>query len=212
MLRDPIAQVVSHYRHIKRDTNHFLYERFRDKTLHEFLHDPDYERIVCNFQTLNLAVDADPRVFAKSLTAEQMESPGIGRLMLYMYDHVDGQELLERVKARLQEFAFVGILERFSESLELLTYTFHWKPLKEIHLNSDPKPQYEISPEDREWLMERNQLDLQLHEFALQLVETRLREMNADLLQTNMSLVCQIRRITLLNGAICRVRRRVFPG
>ena len=185
MLREPVAQVVSHFRHIQREPDHFLHTRFHNKTLLDFLHDPDMDRLVRNYQTLNLAVDADPRVVARNLTPEQIEFPGIGKLMLDMYDQLDEQELVERVKARLRDFAFVGVTERFNELIELLTYTFHWLPSPTLHMNRDPQPPDEISQEAREWIVERTQLDLQIYQFALQLMETRCREMTADLLHTD---------------------------
>jgi hypothetical protein len=186
MLRDPAEQVVSHFRHIKRYPEHHLYEKYRNKTLLDFLRDQDMVRVITNFQTHSLAVDADPRVLAKNLTPEELNRSILDELMLGMYDHLSEGELLEYVKARLKDFAFVGITERFDDTVDLLTYTFHWQPFRQsVNLNRDPNPFLDIPQSAKDLIAEHTEIDRQLYQFALDLFETRRREMILDLLKTD---------------------------
>jgi len=186
MLREPVDQVVSHFRHIKRSPEHHLHDRFHDKTLLDFLHDPKMARIIRNYQTFNLAADTDPRALARDLTPAQRERADINGLMMRACDHLGERELLDHVKARLHDFVFVGITERFDDSLELLTYTFRWPPFsRSVQLNRDPNPFLEIPQDARDLIEENTQLDQQIYQFALNLLETRRREMISDLLQTD---------------------------
>jgi hypothetical protein len=41
---------------------------------------------------------------------------------------------LAEAKRRLDRFAFVGLTERFPESVMLLAYTFDWQPVREVRV------------------------------------------------------------------------------
>ena len=185
MLRDPVARVVSNFRHIQRVTNHPRHLTFRDSTLLEFLNTKEGESISTNMQTLSLAVDEDPRVFCQTHTPEK---PWDLTPMMFAAarERQSDESLLELAKSRLQNFAFIGTTERFIQSIELLSYTFHWEPSPDvIHYNFDPERPTSIPDEAREIIVERSQLDFALHQFGRELMEQRLRDMMFDLLETD---------------------------
>ena len=80
---------------------------------------------------------------------------------------------LDEAKANLREFAFVGIQERFEESIVLLQRTFGLGllPYWNRHVNVLRPGIEEISAEQRALLEEHNQLDLELYAFASELFE-----------------------------------------
>jgi hypothetical protein len=83
---------------------------------------------------------------------------------------------LEDAKANLREFAFVGIQERFDESLSLLHRTFGFDLVppdayENRHVSSDRPAVDEIPQDERALIVECNQLDIDLYTFGLELFE-----------------------------------------
>ena len=80
---------------------------------------------------------------------------------------------VEDAKANLREFAFVGIQERFEESVVVLQrlLDIDFVPTENRHVNSDRPGLDEISPEDRALIVEHNELDIELYEFGVGLFE-----------------------------------------
>ena len=85
-------------------------------------------------------------------------------------------ELLGTAKRNLVgHFAWVGVTERFAESVVLLRRTFGWRPLYFRHQNAAPRTAASrLSPDLVDMVRERNQLDVELHRFALELLQERL--------------------------------------
>lgn len=184
MLREPTAHVISLFRHIKRLEDHPLHKKFKDATLLEFLHSPQGKATTTNFQTLSLGADNDPRLINKTDWQEDREE--IVEAAQARFKDLDPKTQIDIAKARLEKFAFVGITELFEESLQLLTYTFHWQPSQEVlNYNTDPEKPSNIPEEARELIAERTQLDAQLYQFGRELMQRRRREMIFDLLKTD---------------------------
>jgi hypothetical protein len=85
-------------------------------------------------------------------------------------------EMLEVAKRNLLEhFAWVGVTERFADSVVQLRRTFGWRPLYFRHQNGAPRTaSTRLDPDLLALVRERNQLDLELHRFAGELLESRI--------------------------------------
>jgi hypothetical protein len=83
---------------------------------------------------------------------------------------------LDEAKANLREFAFVGIQERFEESLVLLQRTLGLDlvPAADRHVSSDRPTVEEVPDEQRALIAEYNQFDLELYAFGEELFEDAL--------------------------------------
>lgn len=80
---------------------------------------------------------------------------------------------LERAKENLTRVDVVGVQEEFEEFCDELTRRFHWNLGARTHVNrTDP---IEASPAFRDRIAEDNAMDVELYEFARQLVEKRRR-------------------------------------
>jgi hypothetical protein len=93
---------------------------------------------------------------------------------------------LEEAKAYLNQFAFVGITERFDEALQLLSFTFGWNPLKEhqpLMVSPTRTRRSSLSPDIIEVIRERNQFDFALYDYATALFELRYQQMRETLQQ-----------------------------
>jgi hypothetical protein len=80
---------------------------------------------------------------------------------------------LDNAKENLSEFEFVGIQERFEESLVLLQRMLGLSrvPYEDRHVSSDRPAVDEIPGADRALIEEHNQFDTELYEFGLRLFE-----------------------------------------
>jgi hypothetical protein len=97
------------------------------------------------------------------------------------------QEILEIAKKRISdEFLFFGLMERFDESLHLLTYTLGWRPIQNYRKKMvAPKPNRleDIPAETIEAIRDRNQLDIELYNYAADLFKKRYQTMIQNLLE-----------------------------
>jgi Sulfotransferase family len=83
---------------------------------------------------------------------------------------------LDDAKENLRAFAFIGIQERFEESLVLLQRMLGLGrvPYRDRHVSSDRPTVDEMPGHERELVEEYNRLDAELYEFALPLFEERV--------------------------------------
>ena len=82
---------------------------------------------------------------------------------------------LQRAKYNLSKCSFVGITERFDESVDLIQKTFKWKFSESLTKNVNSKRNDKlVSPELRAHIEKMNKLDKELYEFGCDLFAKRL--------------------------------------
>lgn len=155
MMREPVARVASHYKHIIRFRKNNLHDTFVENnvTLEEFVTDYDSGH---NLQTQMI----------------------LGSVREAFTIHPEARFALAR--QRLEQFAFVGITEHFRAAVQLLTYQFGWPPVAEMPLkNTAPVPtRKDDLPEAVVAHIEaHNQHDLALYAYAKALFEARFAQM-----------------------------------
>ena len=154
MLRDPVERVISHYTSIMNDPSHILHKEIIEKDLNllEFVHQPEME---------DLNRDRQVRQLAGAITGEARGLP----------DHV----LIEIAKARLDEFAFFGLSERFQESVNLLHHTFSWEDRSEesLSMTSVSTQRADYPPDEIAAIEQFNKLDKELFHYAEEVFENR---------------------------------------
>jgi hypothetical protein len=146
-LREPVDRVVSHYyRH-----------------LHGKLRSVDGERIAFGSigEALEMGLPHHNNVATRLLCSDPAPNGDLP------------PSALDDAKANLREFAFVGIQERFDESIALLLRMFDLGlvPYEDRRVNPDRPAVEEISDEERTLIAERNRLDAELYEAARELFE-----------------------------------------
>ena len=82
---------------------------------------------------------------------------------------------LYRARANLRRFAFIGIQERFEESMArlqaMLALDIPRENYPDVHVSADRLAVEDIPPEQRALILEHNKLDAALYEFALELFD-----------------------------------------
>jgi Galactose-3-O-sulfotransferase len=145
MLRDPVNLTISQYHYVARNPNHPLHaEATADGVT------------LASYATSGRALEFDNSQ-VRAISGD-LDTP-FGACT---------SDMLERAKRHIEErFSFVGITERFDESLVLLRRTFAWKPPYYVAANVTPASRKEaVTPETRALLEDLNALDRQLYGWA----------------------------------------------
>jgi len=165
MLRDPIQRTISEHRHLARHGFYPMkYHRAaQDRPMGEFLNHPEFGEILTNRQVKYIA--------------------GLKHGLLSADLHT-----LATAKANLERMAFVGLTERFAESMLVLSHVFSWPPFADIpRVNTAPTSSldYPLTDEDMAALQHVNQLDLELYDYAVDLYNQRFDQMMAAAAEDN---------------------------
>lgn len=146
-LRRPIERIVSQYNYVRRNPDHYLFEKF-------------------------MAKDMDIGEFVASGISDETDN-GQTRLISGAGDSIPfgecSPDLLQIAKKNISEhFAFVGLSERFDESLLIMKDMFGWKNpyYKSRNVAKSPVSKESLSKEIQEIITKYNELDLQLYDFA----------------------------------------------
>jgi hypothetical protein len=163
VLREPVARVISHYDYILRTPGDPHHAAVKEMTLEEFSRRLTAGKVGKNIQTYHVAKAAR-----------------------FDLDNLSPQEILEIAKESLDRFAFVGLVERFQDSLFLLSYIFGWKPIANSRKENAAKAKKsytDLSESTLDVIRENTQLDSELYQYAKDIFETRFAEMTQDLLE-----------------------------
>jgi len=162
-LREPVDRVLSHYfRHI---------------------HDPDAPSDTVVGSNIERPVASS---LEEALAAELPQLTNLMTRFLCSSTQLPSEPLrpaaLEEAKQNLRGFAFVGVQERFDESLVLLQRQLGLElvPYVNRHVSDDRPDVDEISSEQRALILEHNALDAELYEFALELFDQAVGAADGD--------------------------------
>jgi len=168
-IRNPINRAFSHYLHIRRAKEHYLHEICHELgDFNSFMIDPRCQPMISNFQCRALCWSFDPYTLASRFTHEELSSYRLEQAVESLEVLESDEELFENAKKILNEFIFVGITERFSDSVEYFSRITGLK-IHNNHFNkSENAPCIEnISLAAREKLNSLNRADLMLHSYAV---------------------------------------------
>jgi hypothetical protein len=159
MLREPVSQLISHYQYIRRMPEDPYYAQVKDMTLEEYASSFTMGELKRNVQTYHIA------------KAAQFE-----------IDHLSAQEVFEIAVESLNHFAFAGLVERFQDSLFLLSYIFGWRPIINSRAENIGSRHTPDLPEETLQLIQKNtEFDRQLYQQAQQIFTERFTQMLEDL-------------------------------
>lgn len=169
MLREPLRRTVSALRHLQRDPSfHQDHVLARDLTIAEILRHPGLMKNQENVQARFLCASQTPEEVSAYLTQAD--------------DHADAGDNeeppdLELAQERLTGIDFVGLTENIDAVVSSMADAMSYHPPRYFLLiNNDPEhtdPLHQLSAEDMEILRAHNSIDLQLYQFAANLLERR---------------------------------------
>jgi len=161
ILREPVARVISHYDYIRRTPTDPRYDSIKNISLEEFAEKLTLGKFGKNMQTYRVA-----------------------KVAQFNLNDLSPEETLELAKQSLDQFAFAGILEKFQDSLFLLSYIFGWKPIlnsRKENASKNPKTGAELSAQTLAVIREQTQLDQALYQYAQEIFDSRFAQMKKAL-------------------------------
>jgi len=208
-LRDPVERTISNYRFIqhllKQDSAPLELPQTADEldqikrlTLAELLEHKDLRinKDQVNFQTGFIGSSVGSRATLPALLLKLFpRNKGVPARYKYLRSRVSDVSrvngeitriTLNVARKRLMEIAFLGLVERFQDSLFLLSYTFEWRPIWDTtRLNAIPEKDDEepTNPEMLSRIRDSLKLDLELYQFGQDIFERRFNNMTKILLQ-----------------------------
>jgi len=155
MLRNPLERVLSYYSHIRERTDHHLHEAARGLSLAE-----------CIRRGLTVELDNFMVRAMTSLANTGVPFGGVTR------------EMLTEAKTHLDGIAFLGLSERFDESLARFREMLGWRgeDVPRVNVTKSRLRAEELSESDLALVREANAFDHELYDHATRLYESRLRE------------------------------------
>lgn len=152
-LRHPIARVTSMYYYILRTPDHYFHKRLVSERIsfEDFVSTPHMLHETANQQTYLLSGFIKP---------------------------TDSSHVLEKAKENLKQFLLTGITERFDESLLILRSAAVWDNIYYLSnlVAKNYRKEEVLSPETRRNILSRNDLDLELYNYANELLDARIME------------------------------------
>jgi len=156
VLRDPVERVISQYYYIKKNAHNPLHEQVEKGGLS-----------IAEFVSSGIAVGMNNGQ-CRFLNGDLDE---------YGFDAC-GASLIENVKKHIEEhFIWLGVTERFDESIVLLSMLMGWKKRPHYireNISKTRKSRAEISAEDIEVIKRYNELDIKLYEYANELLDEKI--------------------------------------
>ncbi len=162
VLREPVSRVISHYDYIRRTPGDPHYEMVRNMSLEEYSLNKGAGKLGRNVQTYHVA-----------------------RLLQYDLSSLSRRKIVNLAKRSIDQFAFAGILERFQDSLFLLSYIFGWKPIinsRKENVAKSKKTLDQLPASTLELLQSHSWIDQELYIYAKAIFEERFNQMVQDLL------------------------------
>ncbi len=112
-LREPVSRIVSEYRFICRTPHHLRHEKVRAMSFEQFIETPGYLDIYQRFLTCR--------------PSGTLRKPDFYRML-----PVSSAEAVKVAIKRMENFFFIGLTERFSESISVFTKIMGWEFPAEI--------------------------------------------------------------------------------
>jgi hypothetical protein len=153
VLREPVSRVVSHFNYVKSSVNHALHDRVKDLSLAQYVES-------------NVAVELE--------NAQAYRIAGVLRNQLRGAP-VDAGLVRERARETLEtRFSFFGLTERYVEFLLMCREILGWRDIYAERRNvSRRREDEEVTPALVDRIRSRNELDIELYEFAAKLFDER---------------------------------------
>jgi len=186
MIRTPLEQILSLYEHQRRafDEDEFSMLKSKDEPILEVLKDGPRRNRLANHQTRNLTLEINKEEFIKILNQNHKIEENNFKQLRPRLPKLQGKELLDLAKKRLESFEFIGITEKFEQSLQLMYFTFGWYPIQYVPKENVASTRVTFDSYDGEIqkeLRKATRLDTELYKFANEIFDSRFSQM-VDLL------------------------------
>lgn len=186
MIRNPVDRALSHFNYIRRDPTHPKYKLINEQkmSLMDLLAVPKLRGEFENFQTKALAHNVEHETL-RHIAKNSSNPLEFQQAFQKIKPPLDNSEMLELAMKRLREIEFVGVVNRFEESMQLASYQLGFHPPQQVQkLNVNYSRQSQADTDEiRHLLKEKNSLDTKLYRLAQEIFEERYNQMTHKLVK-----------------------------
>lgn len=179
MLRDPVELSYSTYEFIKREKNTVVHDLVIDEQLsfEDFLVHPDTQNLVSNRMVRYLSFDFKKDPSAQEVFLSPQSIKDLQPLLAGNNQPLSEEQRFQRAKKWLDEALWFGVLDRFNDAIRLLCYRMQWPAIGENQKLNRHKKRPVVSDLARQRVLQNNQEDSRLYNYAQQQFETEYRAM-----------------------------------
>lgn len=179
MLRDPVALSYSTYEFIKREKNTVVHDLVVGESLsfEDFLVHPDTRNLVSNRMVRYLSFDFSEDPSAQEVFLSPQTIADLQPLLSGNSQSLNDEQRYQRAKAWLDSALWFGVLDRFDDAMRLLCHRMHWPPMGASQKLNKHSKRPVISDLARQRVLENNQQDSRLYEYAQQQFTRQYRAM-----------------------------------
>ncbi|MGI9013121.1 MAG: hypothetical protein ACR2GY_02615 [Phycisphaerales bacterium] len=185
MLRQPLPLALSTYKFILREPGTRVHQLVRDNNMSfaEFIEHPETRSKVSNKQVRHLSFSLEHDPDSGPIFDARESLAAIDQWVKEHRAPIPAKLKYERAIEQLMKCACFGLVERFDESMALLSYTFGWPAAGAIQkLRVAPKrDEDELDSAVQDRLAQLNQHDLALYDHAEKIFNERVAAMHQDL-------------------------------
>ncbi len=180
MIRHPVDRVTSGYYFHRQQAIKYIQSNKKLTANLELALNSDFYSYVTD-------VEAESRIYNRQ-TWQLYETE---QLSFEEFRLIPTNDIIDIVKERLtEECAFFGITDRFDNSVALFYYTFAWRPHivkreKRVNATKERPNLVDVDPQIIDHITEKNQLDIEIYQFATTLFAKRYDAMMRQILQKN---------------------------
>lgn len=187
MLRDPIALAVSTYEFILRESNVAIHKLVvgDNMSFEAFINHPETISQIRNKQVRNLSFclmnDSDTDFLLSSRSRKVVE-----KWLNNNHVKLKVRDRFQRAIQKLEDCVFFGLVERFDDSMALMSYTFGWAPTgrtQQLRKSTNTRHRKELSKAIFKKVEYINSYDRILYEHAKTLFNERFLSMKQQLLE-----------------------------
>jgi hypothetical protein len=183
ILRDPVKLTYSTYEFVRREKNTALHSLVvgEKMSFEAFLEHPKTKHLITNRMVHNLSFGIDYDQSVKSLHLSHKTFPEFRKKMNSGQAKYSDADRLKMGQEFLDKCLWYGILEEFNHAVRLLCYKMAWPPLgqsQKLNINKIPPV---ITDAARSKVLELNQLDSKLYEYAKNKFSAEVKSMYKEL-------------------------------
>ena len=208
--RDPLERIISEYYYLTSYKRNNFYESIKNGELSL----EKYVNVVSNER--RYADEMTKRILGFDLLGrswnwrrlDEMKTVGteLREQMSRAWEYPVTPEITEQAKKKLRdEFLFVGITEKFNDSVLLLAKKLKWESIPKIQIMNRRNPSYPLptlSPQTAALFRDRNSADYELYAYAKQLFEQQWKKLRLHpyrLKQFSFFIKGRLRQSSLIN-------------
>jgi hypothetical protein len=182
MLRQPIPLSLSTYKFVLREPGTRVHKLVMSENMSfsDFIQHPKTRSRISNKQTRNLSFILDEAPIEDALERYAESREHVDQWLEKYRIPLSDWESMEQAKETLMSCAFFGLVERFDESMALMTYTFGWAPIgtvEKLRAATTPEEVQALPEEALALLNECNEMDTELYAYAEKVFSQRVQEM-----------------------------------